>query len=513
MLIFATTLLQIYQSEKNYRTAAHEREEETLRRILDVAVRQVYEDIYHKTLEMGTRFIGRSDFAQAFAQAQAERQGSARLEAVLIDPFINGYVNGAFLSLEALKVYDTDWRALAIGRTASTMNIDAYRLDPGPSPVARQAMLRQGMDRLQALGGRWAGSRDAYYSLILPIGGLRLQGYLEVVINADMNLPELERLVEIPLSIHNLIKQRQIYDKSPAKEKLDHFQQIDYRIDSLRQRSLYEIRLYANVAEFDVRMRQQQTQSVLVSLLVSLTVLALVLWCLERLLVAPMRRLRSEIRGQTLDFTGEPVSTWGLLEFHDLAQGFNHLLRMAWQQQLVLEKRSITDELTQVPNRRALEQFLQAEKARAARCHDKLALLMVDIDFFKNYNDYYGHQAGDDCLREVAQLLQSALPRATDFVARYGGEEFIVVLPGTDQQGAVAVAERLLQQVREQRIAHAASEIGEYLSLSVGVGVCHSFEPGCIEQLKRHADKALYRAKHQGRDRVCVYHADDQPPA
>jgi diguanylate cyclase (GGDEF)-like protein len=516
LVLFVTTLLVVYQSETNYRAASREQEEDVLRRIMSVAVRQVYEEVHIKTRELGRHLIQRPAFREAFTQASSKgllgrKPGEQRseLETILLDPFINGHINSVSVSLEAFRVFDSDWRLLATGRTASLMNVDGFDLDPGPSPVARRAMQRHGAERLQALGDRWAGSRDAYYSVVLPIGGLRLQGYLEVIVNAAINLPRVEGLVEMPLAIVNRINQRRVHDNAPPQDRLPRFHQIHYDILAPDEQPLYRISMFTDVAGFDAHMERQQTRSMLISILISLAVLILVLWFLERLLVAPMRRLRNQIHAQIRLFTGESVSTWGLLEFHDLARDFNHLLDMAWQQQLVLEKRSATDELTQVPNRRALDQFLQAEKSRASRCNDKLALLMVDIDYFKNYNDHYGHQRGDDCLRDVAQALQSALPRVTDFVARYGGEEFMVVLPGTDQQGAQEVAERLLEQIRQLRIPHQASAVADCVTLSLGVAVCQTFEPGCIEQLKYRADQALYQAKHQGRNRVCVYPEDE----
>ncbi|MBF0256532.1 MAG: diguanylate cyclase [Gammaproteobacteria bacterium] len=502
--LFATTLLLIYHAEKNFRTAILEREEDFLRRMLAVAADQVYAELQQKTQILGASFVGRPEFQRAFAAARPE-QDNPDLQQVLNDPFVSGYVNAATISLEALKVYDADWRLLAIGRTASLMNVDGFALDPGPSPVVRRAMPRQGTERLRAFGGSWASQRDAYYSVILPVGGLKLRGYLEVVVNSAFNLPQMEGLIGTPLSITNLINGRNIHNNGPARDQLSKFHEVSYRIRALDEEPLYQVQIFADAASFDERMERQQTHSMLISISINLAVLILVLWFLERLLVAPMRRLRNEIHSQTSELTGDPVSTRGLFEFHDLARDFNHLVRIAWQQQLVLEKRSSTDELTQVPNRRALDQFLQAEQNRAARCNDKLSLLMVDIDYFKKYNDHYGHQAGDDCLREVAQALQSALPRATDFVGRYGGEEFTVVLPGTDLEGAVAVAERLLEQVREHRIEHLASEVAKTVTLSIGVAVCQTFEPGCIESLKKRADEALYEAKHQGRNRLCVY--------
>jgi len=154
---------------------------------------------------------------------------------------------------------------------------------------------------------------------------------------------------------------------------------------------------------------------------------------------------------------------------------------------------SLTDPLTCVPNRRALNMRLDEETARARRTGDPLALLLIDIDHFKSYNDMFGHPAGDQALYEVAKLL-SMRARPYDFVARYGGEEFAIILPRTNLEAAFAVAERLCKSVAAAEIAHRP------LTLSIGVaGLSLNFDAG---ELVRVADRALYEAKARGRNRV-----------
>jgi diguanylate cyclase (GGDEF)-like protein len=129
---------------------------------------------------------------------------------------------------------------------------------------------------------------------------------------------------------------------------------------------------------------------------------------------------------------------------------------------------------------------------------------MCDIDYFKLYNDTYGHQPGDECLRQVAQVLQCSVKRSADLVARYGGEEFAVVLPNTDIEGAACVAERIAQQVRDLQIPHAQSGVSEYVTLSLGVACCIPAPMSQPATLIAIADESLYRAKAAGRDRVSV---------
>ena len=167
-----------------------------------------------------------------------------------------------------------------------------------------------------------------------------------------------------------------------------------------------------------------------------------------------------------------------------------------------LQRLACVDGLTQVANRRRFDEYLDAEWQRLARERQPLSLILCDLDYFKVYNDTYGHLAGDFCLQQVGRILRQALKRPADLVARYGGEEFAAILPNTDARGAVFVAETIREGVRGLKITHARSLVNQYVTLSLGVA---SFVPtpnALPAQLIAQADQALYRAKAAGRDRV-----------
>jgi diguanylate cyclase (GGDEF)-like protein len=172
---------------------------------------------------------------------------------------------------------------------------------------------------------------------------------------------------------------------------------------------------------------------------------------------------------------------------------------------------SSLDGLTEVANRRAFDEFLSRAWRYAVRRSAPLSLVLVDIDHFKEYNDTHGHQRGDDCLKQVAQTLSHALQRPTDLVARYGGEEFAVVLPDTDTRGAAVVAETLRARVEQLRVAHADSSLDERVTISLGVATTTPTLQTAPQSLVAAADRALYQAKHEGRNRVRA--ADLPPPA
>lgn len=185
------------------------------------------------------------------------------------------------------------------------------------------------------------------------------------------------------------------------------------------------------------------------------------------------------------------------------------------QQLLKLERRELgvlsqelavlsrQDALTGLANRRHFDEVLTREWAACQRECTAMNLLFIDVDFFKRYNDHYGHQAGDECLTQVARALASQAKRGADFVARYGGEEFVAFFPRTNTEGLLAIAQRMLQAVDALQIPHAASDAAPCVTISIGLAVVTPTPGSSVETLVEAADTALYRAKHAGRHR-CV---------
>jgi len=171
-----------------------------------------------------------------------------------------------------------------------------------------------------------------------------------------------------------------------------------------------------------------------------------------------------------------------------------------------LEAQSRQDALTGLANRRYLDEVLQLEWKRTGRLTDSpLSLILCDIDYFKKYNDSYGHIEGDTCLQQVSQALQNSFTRQIDLVARYGGEEFMVVLPNTASDSATRQADRMRNNVWELALEHNASEIADRISISVGVFTITSTKEETLSHAIQHADKALYQAKASGRNQVIHY--------
>ncbi len=176
-----------------------------------------------------------------------------------------------------------------------------------------------------------------------------------------------------------------------------------------------------------------------------------------------------------------------------------------------LQQLAATDGLTQIANRRYFDEIVHQEWQRMKREQQPLSLIIVDIDWFKGYNDHYGHQAGDDCLCQVARAIAKVIKRPGDHLARYGGEEFVVLLPNTDDQGAIEIAKEICQMVVSLEIPHPHSSISPYLTVSAGItSLVPSIETSA-DQLFSQADQALYFAKNNGRNQFLIYNQSVLP--
>jgi diguanylate cyclase (GGDEF)-like protein len=224
----------------------------------------------------------------------------------------------------------------------------------------------------------------------------------------------------------------------------------------------------------------------------------------EKIIIKPLMNL-VELAGQLSKGNLEARSdTHSLIsEFDILSHEFNQMAESLQKNNEKLSKLSLVDGLTNIANRRMFDQKLQEEWNRSLRTKRPLTLLLIDIDYFKKFNDAYGHLAGDDCLRTISLILKNIANRSTDLAARYGGEEFAMILPETDMEGAVAIADLIHAQVAQREIPHQSSDISQYLTVSIGLAVF--LETSSIKStisLIKVADEQLYKAKHEGRNKT-----------
>ncbi|WP_151948957.1 GGDEF domain-containing response regulator [Aliarcobacter butzleri] len=170
----------------------------------------------------------------------------------------------------------------------------------------------------------------------------------------------------------------------------------------------------------------------------------------------------------------------------------------------MLEKLSMYDGLTNIRNRRFFDETFEKTFSEIKRDKKSLAVLMIDIDFFKPYNDNYGHGQGDETLRKVAKALEKTIKRASDFVARYGGKEFVILLKNIDKTGLQTVAKNLLEAIRELKITHEYSKVEDFVTVSIGVSYCSCPDEITKTELLLKADEALYNVKNSGRNNFAI---------
>jgi diguanylate cyclase (GGDEF)-like protein len=179
-----------------------------------------------------------------------------------------------------------------------------------------------------------------------------------------------------------------------------------------------------------------------------------------------------------------------------------------------LQLLSSRDALTGIANRRCFDEFMMREWARAYRNPAPVSVIMIDLDYFKGYNDTYGHLAGDECLSKVAEILGTVLKRQTDILARYGGEEFIAILPGTELSGAAKLAEEMRTVVAGLAIPHKSSAVSRHVTISLGIACMVPDKQNAAKLLIEAADRGLYQAKQHGRNRIGIMNSttiDGQP--
>jgi len=273
---------------------------------------------------------------------------------------------------------------------------------------------------------------------------------------------------------------------------------------------LYKTNKYTiNEAEnTSIRISKQATFMVVLSIIV-FVLLIWVIFFIKNRFVKRLLVLNNKILAR---LSGEDISIniKGNDEISDIANSFSFFAHQIEAQKNILHQLSMTDGLTGIANRRSLDERLQQELNSAKRNQWPMSILLIDIDYFKLYNDNYGHLAGDDCLKQVANILNLCKQRSNDFVARYGGEEFVFILPNTNLDGAKMFAENIQNNINKSEIAHVYSNTLPHITLSIGI-TSYQFNNDDTDtdadadiMLKR-ADQALYQAKNNGRNCICTF--------
>jgi diguanylate cyclase (GGDEF)-like protein len=329
---------------------------------------------------------------------------------------------------------------------------------------------------------------------------LHITGYIEVVFDPRFTLQAISEMTRMPVTI---LLPGETYRPPPQAGQSVVFP-IEYTLSTDDGQSAYRMIGLENIDKLNQDMLHTQSMTVIGFLAIIFVILLFALWFYRIGLFTPLRHLLHSVEEYSqgkLDTTIKPA---GLRELYTLGNTFNDMLQRIRDDIQELERFSTLDGLTGIPNRRYFDTSMEHELNHAKRLQIPLSLLYIDIDYFKRYNDRYGHLAGDEVLRQVAQAIASMARRSTDVVARLGGEEFAILLPDTEAQQARLLAENLKLAVSALEIEHVDSNIGPHLTLSTGVATLIPSHDTQANELLGNADRALYQAKAEGRNRVVV---------
>jgi len=277
---------------------------------------------------------------------------------------------------------------------------------------------------------------------------------------------------------------------------------IDYSRAAEYESFSYNKSIIEDVTNFYAVVKRETTVLGIMSIFSILIFIASIFFIQKRIinrLILMNRRVQARLLGEDCELTID-----GHDEITDIATSFEQFAKTIEQQKQALENMTLIDSLTNIANRRSLDIELTKILQSAYRMKRATTILMMDIDNFKLFNDMYGHVAGDKCLQQVAMLLKHSLRRPEDFVARYGGEEFVCILPDTAVEGALVIAQSILDMTNDEGIPHQANTCSSHVTLSIGVATYYGNEPSSGEAILKEADAALYQAKAQGKNRYVV---------
>jgi diguanylate cyclase (GGDEF)-like protein len=490
-LLLAVVLITVVHtviSQYQFRRAALDYRADSISRVIEVAALEALRQARSHAITLG-----------GSVQKRLQLHAPDVLRTQLNAPFSKGYVEAGYLDLVALRAYDAELHLL---------DMDGQRhIPPLPETVMQRLAQRQGVERLKTLGELWHTTDAPLYSVLVPIGGLHVEGYLEVVFNPLFNLLNVGDMIRMPLGIHDH-RRAELLHPAGIDERAPNHAAMEYALRGVDDAVVLYLVAYADVDMLYADMRRIQFITTLSFFVLTLAVLTLAFWLLNRHLFQPVQHLIGQMEHVLHDENNALVTQRGIQEVRAVAASFNAMATRVREIIQELRRISAQDGLTGIANRRSFNQALEREWLRAMRQGTPLSVLLIDIDHFKQYNDRYGHQAGDECLQHIASALNLAVQRPTDVVARYGGEEFVILLPETDAAGAAAVARRMQNVVATLALPHASSATG-IVSMSIGVCAITPSRGQPAQNLIACADLALYRAKAAGRNRIEVAQASD----
>lgn len=476
--------------------AAREAQLYSLNRVIQVATKDIMRDLHDHAYDIATTLSVKGKIPGEFRKA-AQSGYTENLVRVLDDPFVTGFVGAHIVKLVKIRAYDLTFRFVAEGNEGIQGLPQQI-----PQTLYLQGYDRKGAERAKAVSGLWQHDDESYYSVLVPMGGVFVSGYLEIVVDPVVSLVKLSDKMGSPISIRSGINPDKVYYES--EQAIAELLPIEYALETSLGAPAYILTSYEDIAKLGESVNKTVFSSI--SMFVGLVVIVLLvaIWLFQLFLFKPLNIMLDQIRNITDGDFSRDLEIKGLAEIDVLADEFNKMAKEIRSREEALTRLSVIDGLTRISNRRKFDEVLNNEYLIASRTRSPLSVIMVDIDYFKHFNDTYGHLAGDECLKKVAAALQGSISRPADLVARYGGEEFAVVLPNTSENGEHVVARKIMSEIASLAIPHSGSEVGDNVTVSIGG---YTLTPSAHHDpvyIVAEADKSLYQAKNAGRNQFIL---------
>ena len=496
IVIGCFSVLVSYISGNFFFKAAREAQLYSLNRVIQVATKEIISELYEQTFNLATSLSLKGSILNEFPKV-IKGKNKNNFITILDDPFITGFVGAHNIELIKVRTYDLTLKLVA--ESQEGINNLPQQI---PDTLYQQARNRKGGERMKAISGLWQHTSQSYYSILTPIGGLFISGYLEVVVNPVNNLVKLSEKMDSPISIHSSIDKNKVY-YSP-KNSIDKLLPITYTLKTDSGTPAYLLTSYEDITQLTDSINNTIFRMVVIFISLVLAVLFTTGWLFQMLLFKPVNQMLNQMKNITDGDVTRELNIKGMAEITILANEFNKMAKEIQTREDKLTLLSMIDGLTQIANRRKFDEVLNTQYFSGCRTQNPLSILMIDIDYFKQFNDTYGHLEGDNCLKKIALTLHDCVYRPNDLVARYGGEEFVIILPDTPKNGEHVIANKIIHEINKLSIPHSNSTIEEHITVSIGG---YTLVPSLSHDsmhIVEEADKSLYQAKEAGRNQFIL---------
>ena len=490
------SILVLFVSGEHFFKAARESQLYSLQRVIHVATKEIMQELHDQAYDVATVLSVKGEIPKIFPTA-IKSSNKDELIKLLDDPFITGFVGAYIIELVKVRVYDLDFKFVAESNKGSQGLPHQI-----PEMLYQKGYSRKDSERMKAITALWSHADHSHYSVLVPIGGIFISGYLEIVVDPVNNLIKLSEKMDSPVSVRSGINPNKIYHVS--NKPIEQLLPIEYILKTESGAPAYILTSYEDIAKLSEGVNEAVSNAIIMFVGMLLIVLFGAIWLFQLFLFKPVNMMLKQIRQITDGNIAHDLQIKGLAEIAFLSEEFNKMTKEIRSREEELTRLSIIDGLTKISNRRKFDEVLNNEYLIGCRTNKQLSLLMIDIDYFKLFNDTYGHLAGDDCIKKIAMALKNSVYRPGDLVARYGGEEFAIILSDTSENGERVIAKKIMNEIAKLGIPHSSSKVCDTVTVSIGGYTLTPTNDSDPLFIVAEADRCLYHAKESGRNKFIL---------